>query len=70
MNLNYSILHHLVSMSIKEMVRLSNISIEEAFKMFYCSETIKFLEDEETLYFTYSPTALAYVCLAENGHDV
>lgn len=67
MELNYNILHRLVTMSIKEIVRLSNLSIEEAFDKFYKSETMKFLEDKETLYFTYSPTALAYVCLDEGA---
>lgn len=65
MELNYNILHRLVTMSIKEMVRISGMSIDEAFNKFYNSNTIKYLEDKDTLYFTYSPTALAYVCLEE-----
>lgn len=65
MDLNYNILHRLVTMSIKEMVRISGMSIDEAFYKFYNSNTIKYLEDKDTLYFTYSPTALAYVCLDE-----
>lgn len=65
MELNYNILHRLVTMSIKEMVRISGMSIDEAFNKFYNSNTIKYLEDKDTLYFTYSPTALAYVCLDE-----
>jgi hypothetical protein len=52
-------------MSIKEMVKISGITIDEAFEKFYNSDTIKYLQDKETLYFTYSPTALAYVCLQE-----
>lgn len=67
MKLNYNILHRLVTMAIKEIVRLTEMSIEDAFNMFYNSDTIKYLEDEETLYFTYSPTALAYVCLEEKN---
>lgn len=67
--MNYNIIHRLVTMAIKEMVSIANISIEEAFQLFYKSETIKYLEDDETLYFTYSPTALAYVCLEEYGKN-
>ena len=67
MELNYNILHRLVTMSIKEMVRLSGMSIDEAFYKFYNSKTIQYLEDKETLYLTYSPTALAYVCLEEEN---
>lgn len=33
--------------------------------MFYKSQIIKYLEYEEILYFTYSYTVLAYVCLEE-----
>lgn len=65
MELNYNILHRLVTMSIKEMVKISGITMDEAFERFYNSDTIKYLQDKETLYFTYSPTALAYVCLQE-----
>lgn len=70
MELNYNILHRLVTMSIKEMVKISGITIDEAFEKFYNSDTIKYLQDKETLYFTYSPTALAYVCLQESNHGL
>lgn len=43
MELNYNILHRLVTMSIKEMVRISGMSIDEAFNKFYNSNTIKYL---------------------------
>lgn len=67
MELNYNILHRLVTMSIKEIVRLTGMSLEDTFNIFYNSDTIKYLEDKETLYFIYSPTALAYVCLEEKN---
>lgn len=45
----------LVRMTINELAKLKNISLEKAFDMFYESKLCKMLSDRETGLFTYSP---------------
>jgi len=49
----------LVRMTINELAKLKNISLDIAFDMFYQSKLCKMLSDKETGLFTYSPYDLA-----------
>jgi hypothetical protein len=49
----------LVRMTINELAKLKNISLDNAFDMFYESRLCKMLSDKETGLFTYSPYDLA-----------
>lgn len=49
----------LVRMTIDEIAKRKNISLDEAFDMFYNSKVCKMLSDRETGLFTYAPQDLA-----------
>ena len=49
----------LVRMTIDEIAEQRNISLDEAFDLFYNSQVCEFLSDRETGYFTYAPQDLA-----------
>ena len=49
----------LVRMTINELAKIRNISLDTAFDMFYQSELCKMLSDKETGLFTYAPYDLA-----------
>jgi len=49
----------LVSMTIDEIAAQKNISLDEAFDLFYNSKICELLSDKETGLFTYAPQDLA-----------
>jgi len=49
----------LVRMTINELSKMKNISLDSAFDLFYESKLCKLLSDKETGLFTYSPYDLA-----------
>jgi len=55
----------LVRMTIDEIAKQKNISLEAAFDLFYNSKVCELLSDSETGFFTYAPQDLAQILLSE-----
>jgi hypothetical protein len=58
----------LVRMTIDEIAKQKNISLDAAFDLFYNSKTCELLSDRETGLFTYAPQDLAEMA-ALSSHD-
>jgi len=57
----------LVCMTIDEIATRKNISLDDAFDLFYASKVCELLSDKETGLFTYAPQDLAQMIDDEQG---